>query len=100
MIKKRDIVKISTGGYGIIIDIQYEFNRYQLLGVSNWQLGIENIEKMYTESLVATLNEQATLIDKQSADIERLIDGMKRISECGTTGEDAREMHWIAKEFI
>lgn len=38
-------VTISTGTEDKIIDIQYEHNRYQLKGISNWQYGIENISK-------------------------------------------------------
>lgn len=32
--------------------------------------------------------------------IEEQRNGFKRISECGVTGEDARDMHLIAEEFI
>lgn len=64
-IKKRDTVKIlPTGKFGIIMDIQYERKRYQLYGVSNWQLGIENIEKQNTESLLTLIAEQAKEIEK------------------------------------
>lgn len=45
-IKIPDVVVIKeTGVKGIIVDIQYEHNRYQLAGVSGWQYGIERIRK-------------------------------------------------------
>jgi hypothetical protein len=45
-IKKGDTVKIlGQEVTGTILDIQYEFDRYQLEGVSGWQYGIDNLSK-------------------------------------------------------
>jgi hypothetical protein len=46
-IKKGDTVNVlGRGVIGVVIDIQYEFNRYQLEGVSGWQYGIDNLSKL------------------------------------------------------
>jgi len=46
-IKPGDKVQVTSTGYqGIIADIQYEFDRYQLTDVSNWQYGIANVQRI------------------------------------------------------
>lgn len=43
-IKAGDKVTVrTTGSNGRITDIQYEFDRYQLKGISGWQYGLHNI---------------------------------------------------------
>jgi hypothetical protein len=45
-LKKGDAVKVlGEGVIRVILDIQYEFDRYQLDGVSGWQYGIDNLSK-------------------------------------------------------
>jgi hypothetical protein len=58
-IKKNDTVKVSSSGkIGIITSIQYEFNRYQLMRVSGWQYGIDELSVVTVESLITTIETQ------------------------------------------
>ncbi|WP_164685084.1 hypothetical protein [Brevibacillus reuszeri] len=46
-IKRGDKVEVKSTGYqGVIADIQYVHNRYQLTNVSGWQYGIDNIQRL------------------------------------------------------
>ncbi len=39
------VKEISTGRVGELIDIQYEFDRYQLTGTSGWRYSISNLNR-------------------------------------------------------
>jgi len=72
-IKKHDSVKErSTGDYGIIIDIQYVHDRYQLFGVSGWRYGIHNLEKQSFETLHKAINYQVKEIERVISELEQI----------------------------
>ncbi|WP_164685052.1 hypothetical protein [Brevibacillus reuszeri] len=46
-IQRGDKVEVKSTGYqGVVADIQYVHNRYQLTDVSGWQYGIDNIQRL------------------------------------------------------
>lgn len=64
-IRNHDVVKVkSTNAIGRIIDIHYALDRYQIKGVSGWQYGIQDIEKLNTEHLITTIESQKEVIEQ------------------------------------
>jgi hypothetical protein len=68
-IRNHDVVKVkSTNKISRIIDIHYAFDRYQIKGVSGWQYGIQDLEKLDTDSLITTIESQKEEIEKAVAE--------------------------------
>jgi hypothetical protein len=64
-IKKDDVVKVcKSGSIGIVTSIQYEFDRYELQNLENWQYGIKDLKKLNVESLIQTIKYQSEEINK------------------------------------
>ena len=46
------------------------------------------------------LTHQQSIISQQAEEIKRLISLLERMDDCGTTGEDARDMHMYVNEAL
>jgi hypothetical protein len=71
-IKNGDAVLVkSKNRIGIIIDIQFAFDRYQLQGVSDWQYGVADLVRLDTNDLVDMMHalQIAAEVDKRFADV-------------------------------
>jgi hypothetical protein len=64
-----DVVTVNPSrAVAKITAIQYEFNRYQLKNVSNWQYGIDKLVKQSVDSLITTIESlEARIVIKDQA---------------------------------